>query len=217
MKNVQEYNPIIENLIMITEIYAEVMTNGKNEELRKQIDAWKDENDIPFTRMGEILLDWANEFEERFGEGRTDDYIGAIESFTIYQLRNLKPESKLELDSDYKIGDVVTVSLASLYEAMSEKKRTQVREAGQWYTDKGMRVEIEVEVEGAREEDGEIIEKTYFDLVDEDFCDGESAIVTGVGPDRYALFALDGEREWKKEMSFSESEMKIAAMRLRSE
>lgn len=210
----QKYNPIIENLILITEIYAEVMTNGRNEELRNQIDEWKQQQDIPFTAMNQMLLDWANEFEDRFGEDRTDDYLGAIDGFTMGKLRSLRPEPIPELE--FKVGDVVTISLQSLWENMPEDKKIEAYDDGGWYTKYGMNVEIE-EDELTEEEKSRYImnKKLYFDLKDEDFNDGERAIITHIGGsnDRYTLLALEGERDWKKEMALSRKEMQIAALK----
>lgn len=209
----QEYNSVIENLILITEIYAEVMTNGRNEELRKQIDEWKQQQNVPFTAMNQMLLDWANDFEDRFEEDRTDDYLGAIDGFTMEKLRSLRPEPIPELE--FKVGDVVTISLQSLWEDMPEDKKTEAYDNGGWYTYFGMNVEIE-EDELTEEEKPHYVRdrKLYFDLKDEDFNDGEKAIITAIGScdNRYILLALEGGREWKKEMQLSRREMQIAAL-----
>lgn len=210
---IQEYNPIIENLILITEIYAEVMTNGQHEELRNQIDEWKQQQDIPSTTMSQMLLDWANEFEDWSGEYESNDYLGAIDEFTMKKLRSLRPEPIPELE--FKVGDVVTISLQSLWEDMSEDKKTDVYRDGGWYTDFGMNVEFE-EDELTEEEKPHYVRdrKLYFDLKDEDFNDGEKAIITAIGScdNRYILLALEGGREWKKEMQLSRREMQIAAL-----
>ena len=95
----------------------------------------------------------------------------------------------------------------SLFESLSDGKRDMAIDDGGFFTKHDMYVQIETE---KAREDGEI--KRYFDLKDQDFCDGETAIITGGGKgSKYTLLALEGAAEWKKEMVFSGREMKVVA------